>query len=185
MHRAASLWKDSGAHRPWRSHSATLNTISAIDIDSSREGVKMRLSELDHVFGVFLPMANGGWIVSKTTPPLDGSFALNKEVAILADRLGFDFILSMMKWRGYGGATDHWGTSLESMTMMAALAEATKRTKVWCTAHTLLPHPVVIDKMMATPDHISHGRAGLNVVSGAYRGEFEQMGMWRADLDHD
>ena len=69
--------------------------------------------------------------------------------------------------------------------MMAALAEATQRTKVWCTAHTLLHHPVVIAKMMATIDQISNGRAGLNVVSGAYRGEFEQMGTWRAELDHD
>ena len=91
----------------------------------------------------------------------------------------------MMKWRGYGGHTNHWGVSLESITMMAALAEATKRARVWCTAHTLLHHPVVIAKMMATLDQISGGRAGLNIVSGAYRGEFEQMGTWRAELDHD
>src|SRR5260370_4495642 len=69
--------------------------------------------------------------------------------------------------------------------MMGGRGEATKSSKVWCTAHTLLHHPVVIAKMMATLDHISHGRAGLNVVSGAYRGEFEQMGMWRPNLDHD
>jgi pyrimidine oxygenase len=137
------------------------------------------------MFGVFLPLANGGWIISENTPRIDGTYELNRTAALLADDLGFDFVLSMMKWRGYGGVTDHWGTSLESMTMMAALAEATKRTKVWCTAHTLLHHPVVIAKMMATLDHISNGRAGLNVVSGAYRGEFEQMGMWRPDLDHD
>jgi pyrimidine oxygenase len=91
----------------------------------------------------------------------------------------------MMKWRGYGGKTDHWGVSLESMTMMAALAEVTSRTKVWCTAHTLLHHPVVVAKMVSTIDQISKGRAGLNVVSGAYRGEFEQMGAWRPELDHD
>lgn len=137
------------------------------------------------MFGVFLPLANGGWIISENTPRIDGSYALNREAAILSDQLGFDFILSMMKWRGYGGKTDHWGVSLESMTMMAALAEVTSRAKVWCTAHTLLHHPVVIAKVMSTIDQISNGRAGLNVVSGAYRGEFEQMGAWRAELDHD
>jgi pyrimidine oxygenase len=137
------------------------------------------------MFGVFLPLANGGWIISENTPRIDGSYALNRQAAILSDQLGFDFILSMMKWRGYGGKTDHWGVSLESMTMMAALAEVTSRTKVWCTAHTLLHHPVVIAKVMSTIDQISNGRAGLNIVSGAYRGEFEQMGAWRAELDHD
>jgi pyrimidine oxygenase len=137
------------------------------------------------MFGVFLPLANGGWIMSENTPKIDGSYALNRDAAILSDRLGFDFILSMMKWRGYGGKTDHWGVSLESMTMMAALAEATTRIKVWCTAHTLLHHPAVVAKMMSTIDQISRGRAGLNIVSGAYRGEFEQMGAWRPELDHD
>jgi pyrimidine oxygenase len=137
------------------------------------------------MFGVFLPLANGGWIISENTPRIDGCYALNRQAAILSDRLGFDFILSMMKWRGYGGKTDHWGVSLESMTMMAALAEVTSRTKVWCTAHTLLHHPVVIAKIMSTLDHISQGRAGLNIVSGAFRGEFEQMGAWRSELDHD
>jgi pyrimidine oxygenase len=137
------------------------------------------------MFGVFLPLANGGWIISEGTPKIDGSYDLNRRAAVLADDLDFDFVLSMMKWRGYGGVTNHWGVSLESITMMAALAEATHRTKVWCTAHTLLHHPVVIAKMMSTLDQISGGRAGLNIVSGAYRGEFEQMGMWRAELDHD
>jgi pyrimidine oxygenase len=137
------------------------------------------------MFGVFLPLANGGWIISENTPRIDGSYALNRQAAILSDQLGFDFILSMMKWRGYGGKTNHWGVSLESMTMMAALAEVTSRTKVWCTAHTLLHHPVVVAKIMSTIDQISNGRAGLNVVSGAYRGEFEQMGAWRPELDHD
>ena len=50
------------------------------------------------MFGVFLPLANGGWIMSENNPKIDGSYALNREAAILSDRLGFDFILSMMKW---------------------------------------------------------------------------------------
>jgi len=145
----------------------------------------MRLADQDFMFGVFMPMANGGWIVSDTTPPIDGSFALNKQVAQIADGLGFDFILSMAKWRGYGGKTGHWDTALESMMLMSALSQVTEKVKIWATAHTLLHHPAVIAKMMATLDQASNGRAGLNIVSGAYRGEFEQMGAWRPELDHD
>ena len=145
----------------------------------------MRLADLDYIFGVFLPMANGGWIVSDSTPPIDASFELNKRTAQLADQMGFDFILSMMKWRGYGGRTSHWDNSLESLMLMSALSQVTERVKIWATAHTLLHHPAVIAKMVATLDHVSNGRAGLNIVSGAYRGEFEQMGMWKPELDHD
>ena len=136
-------------------------------------------------FGVFLPIANGGWIVSTATPPLDGGWAQNLEAAQIAEAEGFDFVMAMGKWRGFGGETDHWGTSLEAVTMMAAIAAVTKRVKVWPTLHAILHNPAVAAKMIATLDHISGGRAGLNIVAGAYRGEFEQMDAWDAALSHD
>jgi pyrimidine oxygenase len=71
------------------------------------------------------------------------------------------------------------------MILMSALAQHTSRIKVWCTVHTLLHNPAVAAKMVATLDHVSHGRAGMNIVSGSYHDEFEQMGTWRDDFDHD
>lgn len=136
-------------------------------------------------FGVFLPVANGGWIISKNAPTLDGLYAQNRAAAVTADTVGMDFVMSMGKWRGFGGETNHWGTSLESVTMMAGLAEATKNVKIWATVHPLLQNPAVTAKMITTLDHISGGRAGLNIVAGAYRAEFDQMGAWDDSLSHD
>ncbi|NQE64917.1 LLM class flavin-dependent oxidoreductase [Caulobacter sp. RHG1] len=136
-------------------------------------------------FGVFLPVANGGWIVSKTTPTLDGLYAQNRAAAVAADQIGLDFVMSMAKFRGFGGETDHWGTALESVTLMAALAEATKTVRIWATLHPLLQNPAVAAKMIATLDHISGGRAGLNIVAGAYKAEFDQMSAWDDSLSHD
>jgi len=136
-------------------------------------------------FGVFLPIANGGWIVSKATPPLDGGWEQNRDAALIAEKQGFDFVMAMGKWRGFGGETGHWGRSLEAVTMMAGIAALTKRVKVWATLHAILHNPAVAAKMIATLDHVSGGRAGLNIVAGAYRGEFEQMDAWDASLDHD
>jgi pyrimidine oxygenase len=135
--------------------------------------------------GIFMPMANGGWIISKNSPRLDGSYDYNLAVAKLAEELGFDFIGGRGQYRGFGGETAHWNSSLDSPMLMAALARATSRVKVWGTVHTLLQNPAVVAKMFATLDQISHGRAGLNVVTGSYRGEFDQMGAWRDDVDHD
>ncbi|HSS14421.1 MAG TPA: LLM class flavin-dependent oxidoreductase, partial [Rhizomicrobium sp.] len=70
-------------------------------------------------------------------------------------------------------------------TMMAGVAAITKRVKVWATLHAILHNPAVAAKMIATLDQISGGRAGLNIVAGAYRGEFEQMDAWDASLGHD
>jgi len=136
-------------------------------------------------FGAFLPVANGGWIISKTAPRLDGLWRQNLEAALAAEAAGLDFVMSMGKWRGFGGETDHWGTSMESVTLMAAVAQATSRIKVWATVHSLLHNPAVTAKMITTLDHISGGRAGLNIVAGAYKAEFDQMGAWDDRLDHD
>ncbi len=135
--------------------------------------------------GVFLPIANGGWIMSSNAPRLDASYAYNRETAVLADELGLDFVLSMAKWRGYGGETGHWDVSLDAQILIAALAEATKRVKLWTTVHTLLQNPAVTAKMMATLDQVSGGRGGLNVVTGSYKAEFDQMGAWPEGVDHD
>ena len=138
-----------------------------------------------HEFGVFLPVANGGWIISSATPPLDGLWKQNLAAAQTADRIGLDFVMSMAKWRGFGGETNHWGVQMESLTLMAGLAMATERVKLWATIHPMLQNPAVAAKMITTLDHISGGRAGLNIVSGAYKGEFDQMGAWDETLSHD
>jgi pyrimidine oxygenase len=135
--------------------------------------------------GVFMPMANGGWILSRNAPRLDGSYDYNRKVAIAAEAAGLDFIMAMAKLKGYGGEIRQWESSLDSVLMMAALAEATSRVKVWATIHTILQNPGVAAKMIATLDQISHGRAGLNLVTGSYKGEFAQFGAWPEGVDHD
>lgn len=134
--------------------------------------------------GVFIPVGNGGWIISTTSPQLPATYEYNREVTVLAERLGFDFALSMAKWRGFGGESRHWDVTLESFTTMTALAEATSRIQLWCTIHTMVWHPAVVAKMIATFDQVSNGRAGINLVSGSNPADQGQMGLWR-DLDHD
>src|SRR5207249_2090178 len=86
-------------------------------------------------------------------------------------------------WRGYGGATQHWDRTVESLTMCAGVADATSRIDVICTVHTSVFHPVPLAKMLTTLDHISGGRAGVNVVCGSHAKEIAQMGIDRPDHD--
>lgn len=133
--------------------------------------------------GVFIPVGNGGWITSTHSPQLPATYEYNKKVTLLAEELGFDFALSMAKWRGYGGETNHWDVTLESMTTMSGLAEATRRIKIWATVHMMIFPPAVAAKMSATLDQISGGRFGLNLVSGSNPFDLGQMGLWKP-LDH-
>lgn len=134
--------------------------------------------------GIFLPIGNGGWIMSETAPHPQATYEYNRKAAVLAEDAGLDFIMSMGKWRGYGGKTDHWGRTLESISMMSGLAEATNRVKIWATIHTNLFNPAIAAKMYTTMQQISQGRVGMNIVVGAYAQEFSQMGLWDESMDH-
>ena len=131
--------------------------------------------------GVFLPIGNNGFFISKTAPQYAPSFAMNKEIAVLAERLGFDYVFSMSKWRGFGGATRFWDFTLESLTLMTGLAAVTSRIGIIATIQPVLFPPAVAAKMAATIDDLSDGRLGLNIVTGAFLDEYEQMGVLPPD----
>jgi pyrimidine oxygenase len=132
--------------------------------------------------GIFLPNAKGGAIMAKSSPPqYMPTWDLNRKNAIVAENAGFDFLLSMVKWRGFGGVTNHWDYSLESFTLMAACAAVTSRIQLYASVAIPTLHPGVIAKMTSTIDDISKGRFGVNIVSGWNKLEYEQMGLWQGD----
>ena len=79
--------------------------------------------------GVFIPIGNNGWLISANSPQYKPSFALNRAVVEKAEAYGFDFALSMIKLRGFGGPTEYWDHNLESFTLMAGLAAVTTKLK--------------------------------------------------------
>lgn len=131
--------------------------------------------------GVFVPINNNGWLISETAPQYLPSFDLNKEIALLAEKHGLDFLLSMIKLRGFGGKTEFWEYGLESFTLMAGLAAVTERIKIYATCPTLVIPPAFAARMCNTIDSISHGRFGLNLITGWQRPEYSQMGLWPGD----
>ena len=131
--------------------------------------------------GVFIPIGNNGWLISSTSPQYMPSFALNRTITQRAEHFGLDFVLSMIKLRGFGGATEFWDHNLESFTLMAGLAAVTTKIKLFATVATLAIPPAIAARMVATIDDISGGRFGLNVITGWQRPEYAQMGLWPGD----
>ena len=128
--------------------------------------------------GVFLPIGNNGWLISTTSPQYRPSFELNRYVTERAEQYGLEFVLSMIKLRGFGGASGHWDHNLESFTLMAGLAAVTTRIKLYATAATLTIPPAIAARMASTIDDISGGRFGLNLITGWQKAEYDQMGLW-------
>jgi pyrimidine oxygenase len=134
--------------------------------------------------GVFIPIGNNGWLISETAPQYMPTFELNKQITQAAERYGFDFALSMIKLRGFGGKTEFWEHNLESFTLMAGLAAVTKRIKLFATAATLTMPPAIVARMASTIDSIAPGRFGINLITGWQKAEYDQMGLWPGEAHY-
>lgn len=133
--------------------------------------------------GIFLPIGNNGYLMSTTSPQYMPTWELQRDLGLAAEALGYDFLFSMSKWRGFGGATRFWDFTLESVSTMTALAASTRRLRLIATMSPPLLHPVVAAKMAATIDHISGGRFGINIVTGSSLAEYDQMGVLPSGYD--
>jgi pyrimidine oxygenase len=134
--------------------------------------------------GVFIPIGNNGWLISTTSPQYKPSFALNKAIVQKAEHYGLDFVLSMIKLRGFGGPSEFWDHNLESFTLMAGLAAVTSRIQLYASVPVLAIPPAITARMAATIDSIAPNRFGVNLVTGWQKAEYDQMGIWPGEVHY-
>src|SRR5262245_15577646 len=176
--RCRACRRHAGLRRFHHRHGAVRHPHSTVDAEQARdttggigEGHSMQL-------GVFIPIGNNGWLISTTSPQYKPSFDLNRTIVEKAEGFGFDFALSMIKLHGFGGPSGFWDYNLESFTLMAGLASVTSRIQLFATCAVLTMPPPITARMAVTIDSISHGRFGINIISGWQRREYAQMGIW-------
>jgi dimethylsulfone monooxygenase len=130
-------------------------------------------------FAYWVPNVSGGLVVSTIEQRTGWDFEYNKKLARIAEDSGFEYALSQTRYAAsYGADKQHEATSFS-----LALLAATERLKVIAAVHPGMWHPGVLAKYLITADHISNGRAAVNIVSGWLKAEFVNFGLeW---LEHD
>jgi alkanesulfonate monooxygenase SsuD/methylene tetrahydromethanopterin reductase-like flavin-dependent oxidoreductase (luciferase family) len=132
------------------------------------------------IFGINL---RGGVTMAEVEGGVQATWQENLRYARWADRLGLDGIVPVARWRGYGGRSNLGERSFETFTWATGLLAATTRIQVFATFHVPLAHPVLAAKMVATADHVSGGRFGLNIVAGWYAQELSMFGLTQREHD--
>src|SRR5258707_11855690 len=97
--------------------------------------------------GVFIPIGNNGWLISTTAPQYKPTFNLNRQIVAKAEAYGLDFALSMIKLRGFGGASRFWGSKFASFTPVARLSAGTRRINIYASVRTLTLPPALTARM--------------------------------------
>ncbi len=127
--------------------------------------------------GVFSFNADGGLTITRVPERWPATWEGIAATARIADAAGLEFLLPIARWKGFGGALNSRETSYETLTFAAALSGVTRNIAVFSTVHVPMVHPVFAAKALATIDHASGGRAGLNIVCGWNPEEFDLFGL--------
>ena len=128
-------------------------------------------------FGMFGLNCAGGMTLSSAPERWAADWDEIAAVSKMADEEGVEFLLPIAKWHGLGGDADMWGRSFETFTQAAALGAITKQIGLFVTAHVSLLTPAFAAKAITTIDHVTHGRAGINIVCGWNPDEFNMHGI--------
>lgn len=133
--------------------------------------------------GVFGSNCSYGCTITHAESTFAPTYAHNVRIAQQADALGFELLVPVGRWKGFGGTTDFNGTCMETYTWATAMATQTKHIMVFSTSHVPTIHPIMAAKQGATIDHISAGRWGLNIVCGWFSPEMEMFAA--KQMEHD
>jgi len=132
------------------------------------------------VFGV---NCSGGTSVTSAEERLRVEWEESKRIALAADAAGIEAMVPIARWRGFGGETNYEGRSFETFAWAAGLAAVTERIFLFSTLHVPTAHPIRVAKELATVDHISGGRFGLNLVAGWNAAELSMFGLQQREHD--
>jgi pyrimidine oxygenase len=120
--------------------------------------------------GVFLPNGQNGYVVSNSSPQYVPTYQHMLDITKECERIGLDFILSMIKYRGFGGTSGYWESCLDSITLACGLAAHTSTIQLYATVPVLGIHPAVAARQISTFNDISKGRAPASISSPAGTG---------------
>src|SRR3984885_11295249 len=133
--------------------------------------------------GLFGVNVSNGCAITTAEDRHTVSWPTNLAIAQTADKYGYEAMVPVARWRGFGGESNFNGTNFETYTWAAGLGQATQNICVLTTSHVPTVHPIVAAKQATTVDHITNGRFALNVVCGWFTPELEMFGV--PQMEHD
>jgi FMN-dependent oxidoreductase (nitrilotriacetate monooxygenase family) len=137
------------------------------------------------------PVWNGPWSGDAATSWADGSFFV--EMAQALERGCFDYIMledSLLVPDVYGDSMDlalkhaYQAPKLDPVLLLARMGAATKHLGMVATMSTSFWPPFLLARQMATIDHMTHGRAGWNIVTSSEDRAAQNFGLERL-FEHD
>src|SRR3712207_2041564 len=93
--------------------------------------------------GIFGVNCSNGCAITTAEGRLETTWPNTRSIAVLGDRAGFEAMVPIARWKGFGGPTNFNGSNFETYTWAAGLAAATEHTAIFSTSHVPTVHPIM------------------------------------------
>jgi FMNH2-dependent dimethyl sulfone monooxygenase len=153
------------------------------DMSTDRRTTNALYSDNRLKLGVFGANVSNGCAATTAPGHLEMNWPNSRDIVTTADRAGFEALVPVARWKGFGGETNFNGTCYETLTWAAGMGAITNHASIFCTTHVPTIHPIVAAKQCTTVDHLADGRFALNVVCGWFSQELRMFGL--QSMDHD
>lgn len=153
------------------------------NLDAYRAAGNPMFNENRFKLGIFGSNCSNACAMTLAETSFQPTLESNLEIAGILEDGGWECMVPIARWRGFGGPSNFNGNCMETYTWAAALAARTSNIFLFATSHVPTVHPIVAAKMGATIDHISKGRFGINMVCGWFTPEMEMFGVKM--MEHD
>jgi len=153
------------------------------NLDEFRQAGNPMFNDNKFKLGIFGSNCSNACAMTLAETSFEPTFEKNKEIAEILEAAGWECMVPIARWRGFGGPSNFNGNCMETYTWAASLAAVTKKIFLFATSHVPTIHPIVAAKMGTTIDQISKGRFGINMVCGWFTPEMEMFG--RKMMEHD
>jgi alkanesulfonate monooxygenase SsuD/methylene tetrahydromethanopterin reductase-like flavin-dependent oxidoreductase (luciferase family) len=144
--------------------------------DDPRRATNPLFNDNKFKLGTFATNVSNGAAVTTIDGVFETKWPNVIRLARKADQAGFEAIVPVARWRGFGGVTNFNGTCYETYTWAAGIGSVVQNAAVFATSHVPTVHPIMAAKQATTIDHITDGRFALNIVCGWYQPEMEMFG---------
>ena len=105
--------------------------------------------------GVFGANVSNGCAATTAPGHLKMTWPNSRDIVTIADRAGFEALVPVARWRGFGGATDFNGTCYDTLAWAAGMGAVTDHAAIFSTTHVPTIHPIVAAKQCTTVDHLT------------------------------
>lgn len=143
-----------------------MERIRAEDFVGDPAEARSKLNEREFLIGLALPAQQGAWTFSKASSSTTWRWNYLASLAQAADQGGLDYLFMGSQYfppEGFAGR--HRTHSLEAVALASAISSVTERIFLFPTLSALGEcSPVYFARVLGTLDHISQGRAGVNVM---------------------